>query len=173
MTSDPTTAPRPTPAAPGPTAPTLASEPVHGCVRCGARIPVSESMCERCNPLGLKPPAASQAHGTVFLAIGLAVVALAIGARLAVAGVGPFSGDVTNVAAASDGLRVTLAITNEGTSSSRTTCRVDDPAIRGIGPEAAYVQTPRIDGGATVTFDTVVTSLGTEPRPLSVACGGE
>ena len=59
MTSMPTT---PTPAAaPAP------AEPMHGCVRCGARIPISESMCERCNPLGLKAPAASQAHGTAIL----------------------------------------------------------------------------------------------------------
>jgi hypothetical protein len=26
-------------------------------------------MCDRCNPLGLKQPAPSQAHGTVLLAI--------------------------------------------------------------------------------------------------------
>ena len=44
MTSMPTT---PTPAAaPAP------SEPMHGCVRCGARIPISESMCERVQPAG-------------------------------------------------------------------------------------------------------------------------
>ena len=58
--------------------------------RCGARIPMSEAMCERCNPLGLKQPAASQAHGTVFLGIAVAVVVLAVVARLAVSGVGPF-----------------------------------------------------------------------------------
>ena len=81
MTSMPTT---PTPAAaPAP------SEPMHGCVRCGARIPISESMCERCNPLGLKAPAASQAHGTAILGVAVAVVILAVVARLAVAGVGP------------------------------------------------------------------------------------
>ena len=60
MSSMPTT---PSPAAPAP------SEPMHGCVRCGARIPIVESMCERCNPLGLKAPAASQAHGTALLGV--------------------------------------------------------------------------------------------------------
>ena len=48
MTSMPTT-PRP---------PRRPPEPTHGCVRCGAQIPIHESMCERCNPLGLKAPAA-------------------------------------------------------------------------------------------------------------------
>ncbi|HEX5826618.1 MAG TPA: hypothetical protein VFY23_03800, partial [Candidatus Limnocylindrales bacterium] len=53
-------------------------EPLHGCVRCGARIPVSQAMCEHCNPLGLKEPAASQAHGTVFVGIAVAVVLMAV-----------------------------------------------------------------------------------------------
>ena len=74
----------PAPAAPAPT------EPMHGCVRCGASIPISESMCERCNPLGLKAPAASQAHGTAILGVAVAVVLLAVVARIAVSGVGPF-----------------------------------------------------------------------------------
>ena len=55
------------PTVPAPGAASAPPEPLHGCVRCGARIPIAESMCERCNPLGLKSPAASQAHGTVFV----------------------------------------------------------------------------------------------------------
>jgi ribosomal protein L40E len=53
---------------------TQAAGPTHGCVRCGARIPLAESMCERCNPLGLRAPAASQVHGTVFVGIVAAVL---------------------------------------------------------------------------------------------------
>jgi hypothetical protein len=152
--------------------PLPATEPLHGCVRCGARIPLAESMCERCNPLGLKAPAASQAHGTVFLAIAVAVVALAVLARFAVANVGPFTAQVAGVAAEGDGLRVTISITNTGSSAGRTTCRVGDPAIRGIGPETAYVQSPMVAGGETATFDALVVSLGTSARTLSVSCGG-
>jgi predicted nucleic acid-binding Zn ribbon protein len=143
----------------------------HGCVRCGAPIPLSEGMCEHCNPLGLKGPAASQAHATVFLAIGAAVVFLAVAAHLALANVGPFTSRITAVATAPAGLQVTIAITNAGSSAGRTTCRVTDPAIRGIGPEAAYVQSPMVDAGATATFDVVVVSLGTAPKTLSVSCG--
>lgn len=148
------------------------AEPLHGCVRCGARIPIGESMCELCNPLGLKAPAASQAHGTVFLAIGVAVVILAVLARLALNNVGPFSAQVAAVKEAPSGLLVTIAITNDGSSAGRTTCRVGDPRIRGIGPETAYVQSPMVNGNSTVSFDAVVVSLGTTPIKLSVDCGG-
>ncbi len=147
------------------------AEPLHGCVRCGARIALSESMCERCNPLGLKAPAASQAHGTVFLAIGAAVVVLAVLARLALVNVGPFTSQVTGVQADAAGLRVTISVTNTGSSAGRTTCRIGDPAIRGIGPETAYVQTPMVGGRETVSFDAVVVSLGTTPKPLTASCG--
>jgi len=70
-------------------------EPPHGCVRCGARIPVSQAMCERCNPLGLKEPAPSQAHATVFIGIIAGVVLLAVVAKLAVSSVGPFQGSAS------------------------------------------------------------------------------
>jgi predicted nucleic acid-binding Zn ribbon protein len=146
------------------------AEPRHGCVRCGARIPVSEAMCESCNPLGLRQPAASQAHGTVFLGVAVAVIVLAVIARTAVAGVGPFRTEVGDVDRADGGLRVTIALTNEGSAAGQTTCRVSDPTIPGIGPETAYVQSPTVQPGATITFDAVVSSLGTEPRPLDVAC---
>ena len=150
--------------------PLPAQEPLHGCVRCGARIPVSQAMCERCNPLGLKQPSASQAHGTVFVGIAVAVVALAVIARLAVSGIGPFKGQVAGVEAAPGGLEVSITVTNAGSTAGATTCRIDDPAIRGIGPEAAYVTSPIIEPGETVTFSAVVASLGTTVKPLTVDC---
>ena len=142
----------------------------HGCIRCGAPIPLTDSMCERCNPLGLRQPAATQVHGTVIVAVLAAVVVLAVLARLPLAGVGPFSSTITDVAAADGGLAVTIAITNEG-SPGAVMCRIADPERTGIGPETAFVQSPRVGEGETVTFTSTVTSLGTEPRELSVACG--
>jgi hypothetical protein len=146
------------------------AEPLHGCVRCGAKIPISESMCETCNPLGLKAPAASQAHGIAIAGIGAAVLIMAVAARLSIAGVGPFHSVVTDVAAAAGGLRVTVAVTNQGTSGGSTTCRIDDPAVRGIGPEAQFFESPPVDPGKTLIFDVTVTSLGTQVRPLDAAC---
>lgn len=149
---------------------TPAPEPSHGCVRCGARIPIGDSMCEACNPLGLKAPAASQAHGTVFLGIAIAVVIMAVVARMLVVGVGPFSSTVAEVTADPAGLLVTISVTNEGSSAGSTTCRIGDPTIRGIGPETVFVHSPVVEPGETVTFDALVASLGTTPRPLSVDC---
>lgn len=143
---------------------------MHGCVRCGARIPIEESMCERCNPLGLKPPAASQAHGIAFVGIGLAVVIMAVVARLSIAGVGPFTSSVASVAADPAGLKVRVTLTNGGSSAGSTTCRIDDPSLRGIGPEAQFVESPRVEPGATITFDVLVTSLGTVPKPVTADC---
>jgi predicted nucleic acid-binding Zn ribbon protein len=147
-----------------------ADEQLHGCVRCGARIPLHESMCERCNPLGLKAPSASQAHGTVFVGIAIAVVIMAVLARLAVAGIGPFRTEVAGVAADPAGLRISITVTNNGTNAGSTTCRVGNPELRGIGPETAYVTSPVIGPGETVTFEALVTSLGTTVIPVSVDC---
>ncbi|HET7703946.1 MAG TPA: hypothetical protein VFK35_11145 [Candidatus Limnocylindrales bacterium] len=143
----------------------------HGCVRCGTPIPLADAMCEACNPLGLRQPAASQAHGTVFAGIFLAVIVLAVLARATVAGVGPFEAAITDVTAAPDGLVVTIEVTNAGSAGSPTMCRIGDPSLPGIGPETAYVQSPLVEPGRTRTFQATVRSLGTEPRELSVSCG--
>ena len=150
--------------------PAATEEPLHGCVRCGARIPVSQAMCERCNPLGLKQPSPSQAHGTVFLGIGVAVVLLAVLARIAVSGVGPFAGGIAGVAADPGGLLVTISVTNDGSSAGSTTCRVGDPEIRGIGPETAFVTSPVVQPGESATFSVIISTLGTTVRPLTVDC---
>ena len=150
--------------------PMPAQEPLHGCVRCGARIPVTQAMCERCNPLGLKEPAPSQAHATVFIGIIAGVVLLAVVAKLAVSSVGPFQGSITGVTAAPAGLRVSLTVTNAGSSAGSTTCRIGDPSIPGIGPETAFVSSPIVQPGQTLSFEAVVASLGTDVRPLSADC---
>jgi hypothetical protein len=146
------------------------AEPTHGCVRCGAMVPIGESMCETCNPLGLRSPAASQAHGIAIAGIALAVLIMAVVAKLAIAGVGPFTSSVASVAAEPGGLRVTISVTNAGASAGRTSCTIEDPALRGIGPEAQIVESPLVAGGATVRFEVVVTSLGTTPRTLTASC---
>jgi hypothetical protein len=127
-------------------------------------------MCERCNPLGLRAPAASQAHGTVFVGIVAAVVIMAVVARLSIAGVGPFRSHVTGVAPDPAGLKVTVSVTNAGSAAGSTTCRIDDPSLGGIGPEAVFVESPRVEPGSTAVFDVVVASLGTVPKPLTADC---
>ena len=156
----------PTPAAPTPVAAPAAT---HGCARCGAPVGVDVGLCERCNPLGLRDVASSQVHGTVFLAVGLAIATLAVVAHLAVAGIGPFTAAVADVRGADEGLAVTIRVTNEGTAPGSTTCRVTDAALRGTGP-AAFLLSPRIGPGETITFGRVVPELAGPARPLAVEC---
>lgn len=142
--------------------------PTHACVRCGAPVPLDVAMCERCNPLGLSQPASSQAHGTVFVGIALAVVGLAVVGRLALQGVGPFSASVASVSVADGGLSVTLRVRNEGTRAGATTCRITDAVVPGT--RAGFVATPNLEPGETVTVTARVTELGTEPRLLAAEC---
>ena len=155
-----------------PPASRTSTELTQGCVRCGATVPLGTAMCEACNPLGLKQPAPSQAHGTVFLAIVGAVLGLAVLGRLALAGIGPFKGEIGNIVASPPGLALTLTVTNMGTSAGSTTCRVYDPSTPGIGPESAFIVSPRIGPGQTVSFSKDVRGLGATIRPLAVECTG-
>ena len=80
-----------------------ASDPTHGCVRCGRPVPIHVALCEECNPLGLKQPAATQVHAIAAGGIVLFVVVLAVLARVGLSGVGPFSGVVAGVEARDGG----------------------------------------------------------------------
>jgi predicted nucleic acid-binding Zn ribbon protein len=150
-----------TPATPAPAVQT------HGCVRCGKPVPLDVAMCENCNPLGLSQPASTQVHGTVFLAVGLAIVVMAVLARLAVSGIGPFSATVGDVVPSGTGLTITLMVTNSGTKTGSTTCQI---SRSGSGAGGAIVQSPHIDPGQTVTFRTTTERFGSKPLPLAVAC---
>lgn len=126
-------------------------------------------LCENCNPLGLRDSAASQVHGTVFVTVALAIVLLFVLARLSIAGSGPYPASITSVAPAAGGLAVTVTVTNEGASAGQTTCRIVDVADRGLS-QSAFVLSPRIDAGQTVSFSAVVTEFGPGARDLAVTC---
>lgn len=148
-------------------------EPTHPCLRCTRPVALDVALCEFCNPLGLPQPASTQVHGTVFVAIVGAVLLLAVLGKVALSGIGPFSGRIVDVAAASGGLAVTLSVTNEGSSEGSATCRLYDPAMgSGVGPESVFLTTPRIPPGETVAFLEEVTELGSSARQLAVACEG-
>jgi hypothetical protein len=162
------TSPTTSPTTSGP-ATRLPSELTHPCARCGAPVPLNVGLCERCNPLGLKDSASSQVHGTVFLGIGLGFVFLALLARWAVAGIGPFSTQVVDVRSDNGTLMVSLRITNKGSSAGPTTCRVTDPAIQGSGKPVFFL-TPRIEPNATIQLDQPLPGFAAAVRPLAVDC---
>jgi len=141
----------------------------HACVRCGAPTPLDRGLCEECNPLGLKDSASSQVHGTVFVGVLVAVVLLALVARLAVSGIGPFPADLVYATPEGDGLSVTLQVTNNGSAAGQTTCRLYDRSPRSSGA-SAIVQSPVVEPGHTVSFSRLVTAFGAERRDLGVEC---
>lgn len=145
------------------------AELTHPCARCGAPVALDVGLCERCNPLGLRDSASSQVHGTVFVAVGFAIVALAIIAHWAVAGIGPFPAQVTEVRAGNGALTVSLRVTNEGSNAGTTTCRITDPTLQGSGRPVFFI-TPRIDPKATIELDHTLSGFGTAVRPLTVDC---
>ena len=132
-------------------------------------MPLDVGLCERCNPLGLKDSSASQVHGTVFIAVLAAVIGLALIGRLTLAGVGPFGGTLVGAVPDGKGLAITLSVTNEGTTAGQTTCRLTDPTERS-GGGAAFILSPSIEPGATVTFTKTVAELGATARDFTVEC---
>ena len=99
------------------------------CVRCGAPVSLQEALCERCNPLGLAQPSSSQAHGTVFLGIGAAVLLLASLAGSASRGIGPFTVAMSAADSVPGGLAVAITITNTGATAGSATCQVTTSEI--------------------------------------------
>lgn len=126
-------------------------------------------LCDECNPLGLRDVSASQVHATVLIAVLVGFVLLAIVARVALTGLGPFSATVDAVAPAAGGLDITITVINEGSSAGPTTCRVVDPRDRGVGP-SELVLSPQLTPGGATTFTTTISELGTEVRSLAVEC---
>jgi hypothetical protein len=147
-----------------------APDPTHACIRCGRpNVPVDRALCEQCNPLELAQPSATQVHGIAALGIIIGIVVLAVLGRAALAGAGPFTGTVEGAVPATGGLAVTLVVTNEGTKTATTTCRVVE-ASRPVGGAGELIQTPSIAGGSSARFTVTVTKLGTTPVSLAADC---
>ena len=142
----------------------------HACIRCGAPIPLEDALCAACNPGRLEQPAASQAHGTVFGGIALAVVAMLIIATFLVGGEGPFTGQLAATTPVDGGLLLTLRVTNAGRQDGQATCRVWDPSYLGNPPVETFVRTPSIPAGGTLAFEQRVADLGTRARSFAVDC---
>jgi hypothetical protein len=162
------TTPTVTPTAPPSTGP-AARVHTHPCARCGAPVALDVGLCERCNPLGLRDSASSQVHGTVFVAVAVGIVGLALAARFAVAGIGPFSAAVAGMTDDGTALVVQLQVTNNGTATGSTTCRITDPAMQGSG-QPIFVLSPRIEPKTTVTFEKRLVGMPGPARALAVDC---
>lgn len=140
------------------------------CVRCGAPVSLQTALCERCNPLGLAQPSASQTHGTVILGIGAAVLLLAALAGSASRGIGPFDVTMSTPNAVSGGLAVIVTITNTGVAAGSATCQVTTSEVGSAGLYE-IISTPRIEPGASITVERELKGFGSDPIPLTIGCG--
>jgi hypothetical protein len=153
-------------------APRRELEPTHPCIRCGRDgVPADAGLCELCNPLELSQPSATQMHGIAAVGILAFIGVLFLVGRFAIAGTGPFSGQVTQVAPAPavGGLAVTITVTNEGTSPGAITCWISQTPAR-VGAPGRTVQSPLVQPHQAATFTTLVTNLGPTVIPLSADC---
>lgn len=149
----------------------MSSTAVRHCIKCGREVGPDETMCAACNRAGMVTPSASQYHGTVAVAIVLAVAALAFAASFALRGIGPWSAAVDGAAANGEGaVLVTVTVTNEGTASGRAKCRIVARGDNGEVLRTRSFVTDAIGGGSASPVTEAVPGLPSVPPTLDVSC---
>ena len=149
---------------------TTASEDRH-CIKCGREIGPDESICDVCNRAGMATPSATQYHGTVVVAIVLAVAGLAVAAGLSLRGVGPYGAEVLGFAPTDPvGYVVSYAVTNEGTNAGRAKCQLVALDADGRQLRTHGTVTAQIAGGSALELTEAIPGLDVEPATVSVNC---
>ena len=143
---------------------------VRHCIKCGREIGPDESICAVCNRAGMATPSATQYHGTIVVAVIVAIAALAVGASLSLRGVGPYEADVTLIAPADPGYDITINVRNEGSRPGRAHCQLVAIGEAGRRLQTRTLLTAPIDGGATVTVTEHLAGLAELPADVTVAC---
>ena len=142
----------------------------HACARCGAQVPLDVGLCERCNPLG--PPGRVELAGPRHRDRRGRHVHRDHGHRRAA----PAGGDR---AVQGDGRAGRARRRGPGDHADRhergQQRRPDDlPRHRSRRTAArawaAFLLSPQVDAGGTLTFTQTVTELGIGVRPLEVEC---
>jgi hypothetical protein len=141
------------------------------CIKCGREVGPDESMCATCLRAGMVAPSASQYHGTVAVAIVLAVAALAIAASISLRGIGPWSAAIHDAEPNGIGaVSVTLMVTNEGSASGRAKCRIVARGDNGQLLRTRNFVTGSIEGGDSYETTQSVPGLPAVPASLDVSC---
>lgn len=150
---------------------TSTSAPTRNCIKCGRDIGPDESLCDSCNRAGMATPSASQYHGTVVVAIVLAVVGLAIAASLSLQGVGPYAAEVSAVEPADPvGFTITYTVWNEGTAAGRAKCQLTARDDDGRQLRVRNTLTAQIPGGEATKGRETIPGLEVEPATITIRC---
>ena len=141
------------------------------CIKCGREIGPDETLCEICNRAGMATPSASQYHGTVAVAIVLAIAALAVAASLSLRGVGPYAAEVRGVAPADPiGFAITYAVTNEGTRAGRAKCQLIALDDEGQRLRTRSTVTSQIVAGGSAELTETIPGLEAQPTSVTINC---
>lgn len=140
------------------------------CIKCGREVGPDESICPLCNRAGMTAPSASQYHGTVAVAIVLAVVGLAIAASLSLRGVGPYAASVVGIEPADPGYTISYAVINEGTNPGRAKCQLVALDADGRRIRTQGTVTRQIPGGESSEQSVAIPGLDVEPTTITVTC---
>jgi hypothetical protein len=143
---------------------------IRRCIKCGREIAREASMCAVCNRAGMATPSASQYHGTIVVAIVVAVAGLAWAAGAALEGVGPFVGTVRGTSAADVGYDIAYTVTNEGTKAGRAKCQLVAEAESGRALRTANDLSARVPAGGTVEEVVSIPGLEEEPDRVRITC---
>lgn len=147
-----------------------ATQQARACIKCGGEIGPDETICGVCNRAGMASPSASQYHGTVAVAIVLAITGLAVAASLSLRGVGPYGAELRGVRAADPGFAITYAVSNEGTKPGRAKCQIVAIGERGERLRTTTAITGQIAGGGTAVLTETIPGLSVEPSEVTVRC---
>ncbi len=128
-------------------------------------------MCASCNQAGMVTPSATQVHGTIFVAIVLGVVLLAVLSSFLIGRGGPYAAQVAGFqVTAAGGLDVALHVENAGSHQGRGRCQLTlRDSDRAIVQQALTIS-PRIEPLGAVDFTYTIVELTEPPATVEVIC---
>jgi hypothetical protein len=174
--------------------------PTTTCARCGRPVEPGEHLCAQCReevgpaatagqpdpgPIGdtdqqerqdrwpatMVRPSPVQYHATIFVTVALVLVGLGVWAFISHHGVGPFDAGVLSLSAYDNGAQtIVVAVTNEGSRSSRATCTFRALDGSDVPIATTTVLTDPIPSHATVDVTQVFRGLPTQPAAYDTVC---
>jgi len=140
------------------------------CIKCGREVGPEDSICAVCNRAGMATPSATQYHGTIVVAIVVAVAGLAWAAGAALEGVGPYTAAVRGTSAADVGYDLAYAVTNEGTKAGRAKCQLVALSEAGRTLRTINDLSAPVPPGETIEEVVAVPGLEEEPDHVRISC---
>jgi hypothetical protein len=122
-------------------------------------------------PATMVRPSPVQYHATIFLTVALVLVGLGVWAFIAHHGVGPFDANVRSRSAYDRGAQtIVVAVTNQGSRSSRATCTFRALDGSDVPIATTTVLTDPIPSHTTVDVTQVFRGLSTQPAAYDTVC---